>query len=77
VRQRNRACGGPGNSDAHTNPYDKVHSEGTAAETKALVFLGAARLWLDHAARGDVPIADAAVAAQMLLARAETWALAA
>jgi hypothetical protein len=61
----------------HRSLTAKIDSLECSAGLEAIVFLDGARQWLDHAARGDIGIIEAAVAAQLLLARAETLALAA
>ena len=43
-----------------TNPYDKVRRQDTTVLLEALRFLDGARLWIDHAAAGDIGIAEAA-----------------
>jgi hypothetical protein len=57
-----------------TNPYDKARPKGTAAELEAVVFLDGARRWIDHGLAGDIALVEAAVAAQLLCARAERLA---
>jgi hypothetical protein len=49
-------------------------TQDTAAELEALRFLDGARRWIDHGVAGDVGIAEAAVAAMLLAARAERLA---
>ncbi len=63
----------PGRSSQVT--YDSNWGQGTAAVLEGLVFIDGARRWLDHAACGDVDIVEAAVAAQLLCARAELLGL--
>jgi hypothetical protein len=49
-------------------------ADGIAAELEALVFLDGGRRWIDHALAGDIPIAEGASAARVLLTRAEQFA---
>ena len=59
-----------------TNPTTRFADRIPRSSSKPLRFLDGARLWIDHAAAGDIGIAEAAAAAQLLLARAEWMALA-
>jgi hypothetical protein len=55
----------------------KIDSHECSAQVEAIVFLDGARRWIDHGLVGDIGLAEAATAAQMLCARAERLALAA
>jgi hypothetical protein len=70
---------GPGNADpgARHTIRDDGKPQGTAAKLESLVFVAAARDWLDYSLCGEIPIGEGIDAAQVLLIRAESFALAA